>query len=615
MTDVASLSAYAGELSEAAARANASSQKQHDIINGDDQADVVVEFGVVPSLMKQSRLAQEKVTSALIEVASQMSGALTYKNTDLGLLGTVSGGYFSVKSVADDRLIDFYLNEDGAAVYQDSYPNAHAVKDVLKLVGTNDDDVIQYLLDDLGFAWGMITEEGFSMPGLKAGAQSSSGTTLYDPLGFVIFEDTEDRTSFGALSWCYVPYDGIWVMDSLGFVASDLLAANKTSALGELPSGIPYLATEVCGVDGVSLSMYVDGFLAKRSDTDPTRVTLAAELNPVIVTSSEALRFIPSELGGAAKLHTRPLRGAAASRTVLDLAIKSAPNPPAGPAPAPRILLLADSIGNHQGPMLLNQFLRSWGYAPKFIGTYPSSISESVGWNRLGLLGEARQGWSGSEYTNAATTRQPIAPGAEAVYLAGTKPFMSGYNPFLRAATGADPLEFVKNGYIFDPAFYQQRFGLETPDIVIIGLGTNDIRDQSADSIYNTIYENDILFYTQCRAAWPNAKIIRCMPGTARNSGVGSTNRDALWSSHYIPAIRAILDARKHQADAKISVASSWAFYSPEVGYTLNAGVTDPTTGAITTTIDDYLHPQGSSRRQYYQYLSGHVACAAVGLI
>lgn len=256
------------------------------------------------------------------------------------------------------------------------------------------------------------------------------------------------------------------------------------------------------------------------------------------------------------------------------------------------------------------------GYAPTFVGTYPSSAAESDGWNKLGPMAEARQSWSGNQFSYEDTTYVPLPVGQEATYTAGTKATKWGYNPFLRAATESDPAAFVKNGYIFDPVFYQQRFELEAPTIIINALNTNDFRDQSAADIYRTVYDNDILFHTQFRGgAWPNAKIIRCMPGAARNQGETARNRDGLWASHYVLAIRAMLDARAALADPNISIASTWAFASPEAGYQLDVGTVDATTGAITAQLSDWLHPQGSTRRQYYQYLSGHVACAAAGLI
>ena len=57
MTDISALEAYAGQLSEAAAKSGAASQKQHEYIHGDDQTDVFTESGFVPTIAKQARLS------------------------------------------------------------------------------------------------------------------------------------------------------------------------------------------------------------------------------------------------------------------------------------------------------------------------------------------------------------------------------------------------------------------------------------------------------------------------------------------------------------------------------------------------------------------------------
>lgn len=73
MTDISALEAYAGQLSEAAAKANASSEKQHQYVHGDDETDVLTEAGWVPSLAKQARLAMEIVLSrGAVTIASVM---------------------------------------------------------------------------------------------------------------------------------------------------------------------------------------------------------------------------------------------------------------------------------------------------------------------------------------------------------------------------------------------------------------------------------------------------------------------------------------------------------------------------------------------------------------
>lgn len=126
-TSIEALASYAGDLSEAAAKATAASQKQHQIVNGDAQTDVQTESGPVPSFAKQAVLAQAKVTSALVDVAAQMAGAMTYASTAAGLASTVNGAYFSVPSPETAEYIILYKNVAGSAVEQKRYPAASAL--------------------------------------------------------------------------------------------------------------------------------------------------------------------------------------------------------------------------------------------------------------------------------------------------------------------------------------------------------------------------------------------------------------------------------------------------------------------------------------------------------
>lgn len=127
MTDISALEVYTGQLSEAAALATASAQKQQQIVNGDASTDVLVESGPVPTLAKQAVMAQAKVTASLMEVASQLAGAMTYATTALGLVGTNNTGYFSVPSPEALEGLIFYQNVAGAAVEVDRYANNRAV--------------------------------------------------------------------------------------------------------------------------------------------------------------------------------------------------------------------------------------------------------------------------------------------------------------------------------------------------------------------------------------------------------------------------------------------------------------------------------------------------------
>lgn len=140
MTDISALEAYAGQLSEAAALANASTETQRQIVNGNALTDVPTESGLVPTLAKQAVMAQAKVTASLEEVASQMAGAMTYTSTALGLEGTNNGGYFSVPSPEDKEYLILYRNAAGLAAEVKRYPSAAEVVSVR-------DDQNQHLSD------------------------------------------------------------------------------------------------------------------------------------------------------------------------------------------------------------------------------------------------------------------------------------------------------------------------------------------------------------------------------------------------------------------------------------------------------------------------------------
>ncbi|MCK1791155.1 hypothetical protein [Pseudomonas violetae] len=124
---IEALASYAGQLSEAASQAITASGKQHEIVNGNALTDVLTESGPIPTLAKQAVLAQEKVTSALSEVALQMAGAMTYATTAQGLAGTNNGGYFSVPSPLDLETSILYKNAAGVAVETKRTPSANVL--------------------------------------------------------------------------------------------------------------------------------------------------------------------------------------------------------------------------------------------------------------------------------------------------------------------------------------------------------------------------------------------------------------------------------------------------------------------------------------------------------
>ena len=131
MTDISALESYAGMLSEAAQRAIATAEKQEKYIHCSPTEDVLTESGPVPTIAKQVVLAEERVSEAVAEVATQMAGAMTYGSTALGILGTSHGGYFSVPSPASREYLILYKNELGVAIEIKRYPSEGYVTSLL----------------------------------------------------------------------------------------------------------------------------------------------------------------------------------------------------------------------------------------------------------------------------------------------------------------------------------------------------------------------------------------------------------------------------------------------------------------------------------------------------
>lgn len=145
MSDIESLQAYAGQLAEAAAQAKTSAGKQHEYVNGSATDDVLTESGLVPTLAKQAVLGQAKITAALEEVASQLSGSMTFTTTAKGILATNPGALFGVLSPSNKEYVLIYENVAGVAVPTGkSYPSAEIVAPVVATQLSTESETIQY---------------------------------------------------------------------------------------------------------------------------------------------------------------------------------------------------------------------------------------------------------------------------------------------------------------------------------------------------------------------------------------------------------------------------------------------------------------------------------------
>jgi hypothetical protein len=542
----------------------------------------------------------------LADLSTQMSGAMIYSSVSLGLAGTSSGNFFSVTAADNAEYLILYKNEGGSAVEKKRYPSVVAIDSVLTMVRPSDGTPLYHFLDDLGFVWGSVDSTGFDFPGVAAKQKSIEGTSMFDPEDFLIFHDGPNGSTYGAVSSRLTPGDEMVVTDDLGFVFVDLKKPIGVEPL-PIPSTLPLIASPVCGVQGEATSIYVRNILARRSDTNLVRGTFASRSTTEIVSSTDELRFKTEDIGAQAYLYLRS-ELTSASRTRLTMNCLTAPNPGAGSG---AILTLGDSIQNRQGGMQQKQFLQSWGYTPTFMGTINGSSAIDDPDNAAGELGEAREGWETGDFTYSITDRvSMVAPGGETDYLNSPKLTKWPINPFLRASTGGDDPSIVRNGRVFDPAFYQARFGLATPKIVNIALGTNNVRDRSADEIYSNAYSDLLLIVNQCKAAWPSAKIVLSCPSTPRDA-----TRDLLWETKYVPLLRAMLQVRNDVASANVLVFPVWAHVTQEAGYTITSPVTDPLTGAVTGALGDAIHPRESTRQQMQKAYAKFFACVLANLI
>ena len=278
--------------------------------------------------------------------------------------------------------------------------------------------------------------------------------------------------------------------------------------------------------------------------------------------------------------------------------------------PVVNILMIGDSIGNRQGGTFIRKYLSQMGAGVNFIGTIKGTATGTTGGLDNGELGECREGWETGDFTMQVNNRVIVIPvGQEAAYMAMIKKDQWPRNPFLRVATGTDPVEYVRNGHIFDPGFYQSRFGLATPDVVYVGLGTNDVRDLVEGVVGTEYYTNMTIMLKQMRAVWPSAKFILSIPGTSNCS-----ERNELWTKEYSQILRKMRDLPKDLADTDIIIAPAWAMVDHNTGYTF------PTTalgedGFYRGTFTDMVHPRGSTREGFYKALAPFVLAAKLNLI
>ena len=533
----------------------------------------------------------------LADLSTQMSGAMIYTTIALGLAGTVSGGHFSVVDSETDGYLILYRNDAGVEAEVKRYPSSIALQNMESLVRSTD-EVPDYLsiTDGEGGLHLAASKESLRAEFFELRIGTGFGI-IDDEGGLPIYADAE-KAYLGPLEVRYMDYPAVLVCNEHGeiipFGGSEAVSANPLDS--ELIFG-----SVIAVAEGSPSNIYPSAMLSRRED-DHMLTSGLFSLTTVASASGRTLS-ISDQYGPDAVLTLRQ-DGSSDSRATLPLTIKVAPKQ-VTPRPL-TVLFVGDSIGNNQGALFLKEYLEAMNYAPNFIGTVHGAAITSR-YDPNGPLGECRSGWQLGDYTFSKSDRALIVqPGAEAAYLAMTKEDQLQYNPFLRAAVVGDAPEVVRNGYVFDVSFYQARFGLATPDVVINALGTNDATSLPAEGFYSLCLDNDTLFNRQVSAVWPNAKIIRTVPGTAIDPV-----RSPIWSGMYTHLIRAMKDAAA--LNTKVQVAPLWAMMNPDLGFPVPE-VQPGSDGFLRGTWFDPVHPGGASRREYYKAMAPFVAVASLNL-
>lgn len=543
---------------------------------------------------------------AVADLATQMSGAMIYLSTSLGLEGTVSGGYFTVPSVEEDEYLILYRNNAGVAVEVDRYPNRAAIEKVSSLIqvysSAAQETEIAVIVDEEGAKHLTLTDKRLQAANFEVTTEAGV-TSICDAEGGQVLYAADDVVVIGEMEMHRTTEPGIFITDPEGaiFSTESVVKEQVSPFYGGLLFS-PVIATSELHDSRI----YAQGLLRRRYQVSDVILSIASTTTPVNE-SGESVAVSSIRMGESAVLNMRLLSDAD-SRKFLPLTLKHVPVQTV--PSSPKILFIGDSIGARQGAFLLKQFLEELGFTPEFIGTIQGSASPSDIWNDQGPLGECRSGWRSGDFTYSYADRAIVVPpGGEGAYLAlGVEPRRER-NPFLRLATSADPASVIRNGYVFDPAFYQERFGLQTPDIVINMLGTNDAHLVPVANVYGEVLSNDKLIHGQLRSAWPMAKIVRGLPTCAL-----SAERNPIWETRFSQVIVAMIEASISLADERLTIAPLWAMTNSDCGYEFSRSVKDAD-GFYSGTWTDRTHPIGAARSELYRTMAPYVAAAALNLI
>jgi hypothetical protein len=270
-----------------------------------------------------------------------------------------------------------------------------------------------------------------------------------------------------------------------------------------------------------------------------------------------------------------------------------------------KVLFIGDSITNGGLARRVDIKLRTMGVVPTWLGTINSTDTYFNENATDGLPGEGRGGREFGDFTHALTVKMTV-PTNPATYLAASKATKVGQNPFIRPSTGSDPANIIFNGYVFDFAYYIANFlaGVN-PDIVVIGLGTNDREFQTDTVAVQNVSDGVRVMMGQIRAALPAAKIAWWMPPGPRSHSLD----DGRWERGN-KIMRACSSWILTSGDANMHIIPAWAHVSPEIGWWQNASptVADNVTKSLLGDVIHFGPDPAPLREQLAEVLFAYIA-------
>ena len=282
---------------------------------------------------------------------------------------------------------------------------------------------------------------------------------------------------------------------------------------------------------------------------------------------------------------------------------------PTGAGKQVSVLLFGDSITNRGLGAAVRDVLSECHYQPLFIGTMLGGRAR--GRRGPGVMGEGREGWAVADFVYSAIDKDVTSilgdeVGAAASYSQMTKAQQLRINPFLRKARPDDPAQMVLNDYRFDFSIYLQRFSLPVPDVVMLGLGSNDVsetRQLAPDVVRNGLR----IMCRAIREAAPKTRIGLWMPSIAATEAMRPR-----WPLHQA-VVRTLIDLQRDLGDPLVNIVPVWSHMDRNTGWLADTPQRSGAVGSAPDVIKDPIHPGAIGVMQMAEPIAAYIAAVASG--